>query len=179
MQFSYTQISHYLGCPRRYRHRYLDGWQEKDTRAAMLFGRAFEQALGAYFRHEDPAVSLYKEWAVYQKQPLHYSERDSWDQMLQQGIQLLERFCQEDRVRIRQPRRNLQIKFVRPLSAGNEFVAYVDAIGRLDGNACLLECHVKAWARGKSRRYLWKPKHVGRAIHYVLYEQGEIPDFDD
>src|SRR5262249_14792205 len=36
--------------------------------------------------------------------------------MLEQAIQLLNRFCQEDRVRIRQPRRNLQIKFVRPLS---------------------------------------------------------------
>jgi hypothetical protein len=31
------------------------------------------------------------------------------------------------------------IKFVRQLSAGNEFVAFVDAIGRLDGKACLLE----------------------------------------
>ena len=30
--YSYTQISQYLTCPRRYRHRYLDGWQEKDTR---------------------------------------------------------------------------------------------------------------------------------------------------
>ena len=40
MTYSYTQISQYLACPRRYRHRYLDGWQEKDTRAAMLFGRA-------------------------------------------------------------------------------------------------------------------------------------------
>jgi PD-(D/E)XK nuclease superfamily protein len=136
--YSYTQISHYLGCPRRYRHRYLDGWQEKDTRAAMLFGRAFEQALAAYFRREDAAAMLYREWAQYQKQPLHYSG-DSWDHMLHQGIQLLERFAQEDRVHIRQPRRNLQIKFVRPLSEGNEFVAYVDAIGRLDGNACLLE----------------------------------------
>ena len=152
MTYSYTQISHYLSCPRRYRHRYLDGWQEKDTRAAMLFGRAFEQALGAYFRHEDPAVTLYREWAVYQKQPLHYSERDSWDTMLQQGIQLLERFCQEDRVRIRQPRRNLQIKFVRPLSKGNEFVAYVDAIGRLDGRACLLE-----W-KTTSSRYSEQPE---------------------
>ena len=47
MTYSYTQISQYLTCPRRYRHRYLDGWKEKDTRAAMLFGRAFEQALGA------------------------------------------------------------------------------------------------------------------------------------
>ena len=43
MTYSYTQISQYLSCPRRYRHRYLDGWQEKDTRAAMLFGRAFPQ----------------------------------------------------------------------------------------------------------------------------------------
>ena len=49
MTYSYSQISQYLTCPRRYRHRYLDGWKEKDTRAAMLFGRAFEKALGAFF----------------------------------------------------------------------------------------------------------------------------------
>jgi hypothetical protein len=105
----------------------------------MLFGRAFEQALGAYFRREDPAVAFHREWATYQKQPLHYSERDSWDGMLYQGVQLLERFCQDDRVRIRQPRQNLQVKFVRPLPGSNEFVAYIDAIGKLDGCGCLLE----------------------------------------
>ena len=55
MTYTYTQISHYLSCPRRYRHRYLDGWQEKDTRAAMLFGRAFEKAVAALFRREDSA----------------------------------------------------------------------------------------------------------------------------
>jgi PD-(D/E)XK nuclease superfamily len=38
MTYSYTQISQYLTCTRRYRHRYLDGRQEKDKRAAMLFG---------------------------------------------------------------------------------------------------------------------------------------------
>jgi PD-(D/E)XK nuclease superfamily len=32
--YSYTQISQYLTCPRRYRHHYLDGWQENDTRRA-------------------------------------------------------------------------------------------------------------------------------------------------
>jgi hypothetical protein len=137
--YSYSQLSHYLSCPRRYRHRYLDGWQEKDTRAAMLFGRCFEQALGAYFRKEDAAVTLYREWSQYQKQPLRYSERDSWDRMLAQGVQLLNRFSQEDRIRIAQPRKNLQIRFVRPLSGGNDFVAYVDAMGKLDGRACLLE----------------------------------------
>jgi CRISPR/Cas system-associated exonuclease Cas4 (RecB family) len=150
--YSYTQISQYLSCPRRYRHRYLDGWQEKDTRAAMLFGRAFEQALAAYFRREDSAVALCNEWAAYQKQSLQYSERDSWDRMLQQGVQLLDRFCQEDRVRIRRSRQNLQIKFVRPLAGGNDFIAYVDAVGQLDGTDCLLE-----W-KTTSSRYPEKPE---------------------
>src|SRR5205814_558311 len=66
MVYSYTQISQYLTCPRRYRHRYLDGWQEKDTRAAMLFGRAFERALAAYFLRQDAAASLFQEWKLYQ-----------------------------------------------------------------------------------------------------------------
>jgi hypothetical protein len=137
--YSYTQISQYLTCPRRYRYRYLDGWKEKDTRAAMLFGRAFENALGALFRHEDSAAALFREWALFQEAGLRYSNGDTWDRMLQQGIQLLDRFAQDDRVSIRQPRRNLQVKFTRPVSRTNDFVAYVDALGKLDVTGCLLE----------------------------------------
>ena len=70
---------------------------------------------------------------------LEYSNGTTWDRMLQQGIQLLERFAQDDRIRVRQPRKNLQIKFTRPLPKGNEFVAYVDAIGYLDRTRRLLE----------------------------------------
>jgi len=139
MTYSYTQVSQYLTCPRRYRHRYLDGWQEKDTRAAMLFGRAFERALAAYFLREDAAAVLFREWSACQNQGPHYSNGDTWDRMLQQGIQLLDRFCQDDRIRIRQPGHNLQIKFTRQVSARNDFVAYIDAIGKLDGTRCLLE----------------------------------------
>jgi len=139
MTYSYTQISQYLTCPRRYRHRYLDGWQEKDTRAAMLFGRAFERALAAYFLREDAAAVLFREWSPCQNQGLHYSKGDSWDRMLQQGIQLLDRFCQDDRIRILQARRNQQIKFTRQVSRKNDFVGYIDAIGKLDGTRCLLE----------------------------------------
>jgi len=139
MTYSYTQLSQYLTCPRRYRHRYLDGWKEKDTRAAMLFGRAFEQALGAYFRREDPGAVLFAEWSGCQSEALHYSNGDSWDRMLRQGLMLLDRFCQDDRIQIHQPRRNLQIKFTRPVAGNNDFVAYIDAIGRLDGRRYLLE----------------------------------------
>src|SRR5438067_10005972 len=140
MIYSYTQISQYLSCPRRYKHRYLDGWKEKDTRATMLFGRAFEQAVAAYFQRQDASEVLYREWAAHRNNSdLHYSERDSWDRMLQSGVQLLEHFAQDDRIRIRQPRRNLQIKFTKPLLGQNDFVAYVDAIGELDGTRRLLE----------------------------------------
>jgi hypothetical protein len=152
MTYSYTQISQYLTCPRRYRHRYLDGWKEKDTRAAMLFGRAFEQALGAYFRQEDPGAVLFSEWSECQSQRLHCSNGDSWDRMLRQGIMLLDRFCQDDRIQVHQPRRNLQIKFTRTVAEKNDFVAYIDAIGRLDGTRCLLE-----W-KTSSSRYPEKPE---------------------
>jgi hypothetical protein len=139
MTYSYTQISQYLACPRRYRHRYLDGWKEKDTRAAMLFGRALEQALSAYFWREDASAALFREWAAHQTSQLEYSKGSTWDSMLHQGIHLLDRFAQDDRVRIHQPAKNLQIKFTRPLSQGNDFVAFVDAIGSLDGSSCLIE----------------------------------------
>jgi hypothetical protein len=138
MTYSYTQISQYLACPRRYRHRYLDGWKEKDTRAAMLFGRAFELALGAYFRREDPGEAFFREWAICKGQALQFSSRDNWDRMLEQAIMLLTRFCQENRVEVPQPRRNMQVKFTRRIGR-NEFVAYVDAVGKLDGKPCLLE----------------------------------------
>jgi CRISPR/Cas system-associated exonuclease Cas4 (RecB family) len=152
MTYSYTQISQYLTCPRRYRHRYLDGWKEKDTRAAMLFGRAFEQALGALFRGEDPGAVLFGEWSACRSQDLHYSNGDSWDRMLRQGLMLLTRFCQDGRVQVHEPRHNLQVKFTRAVAGKNDFVAYVDAIGKLDGTRCLLE-----WKTSASR-YTDEPK---------------------
>jgi PD-(D/E)XK nuclease superfamily len=154
VNYSYTQISHYLSCPRRYRHRYLDGWQEKDTRASMLFGRAFEQAIAVLFRREDPAAVLFEQWAPAEQMNLSYSGNDSWDHMLQQGIQLLERFVQDGRVRVRRPRSNQQIQFTRNLGPGNQFIAYIDAIGELDGNPCVLE-----W-KTTSARYTEEPQGI-------------------
>ena len=157
MTYSYTQISQYLTCPRRYRFRYLDGWKEKDNRAAMLFGRAFEQAIGAYFRKEDPGDVLFREWSGCKGQRLQFSCNETWDRMLEHGIMLLTRFCQDDRVRVRQPRRNLQIKVVKRLTGSNDFVAYVDAIGYLDGTRCLLE-----W-KTSSCRYPEEPNGLSRS----------------
>ncbi len=139
MIYSYTQISQYLACPRKYRYRYLDGWQEKDTRAGLLFGRSFESALGAYFHRQDATEVLFKEWSQYQHTRLDYTHGDHWDRMLQQGSKLLELFCQQDRVEIRSPQRNLQIKISKPLSSTSQFVGYIDAFGYIDGTRCVID----------------------------------------
>ena len=139
MVYSYSQLSQYLGCPRRYRHRYLDGWQEKETRAGLLFGRAFENALAALFRREDSSAVLFEQWSAYQNFPLEYSRSDNWQSMYEQGLKLLELFAQQDRVEIRYPARNLQVRVSKPLSATSEFVGYIDAYGFVDGRRCLID----------------------------------------
>jgi len=139
MIYSHTQISQYLRCPRSYRFRYLDGWREKETRAAMVFGRCFEKALAAYFHREDCAAVLFKEWGVFRDSAFEYKMGESWDRLVHQGVQLLERFVQDDRVKILRPESNLQVKLARALPEDNEFVAYIDAIGELDGKQCLID----------------------------------------
>lgn len=38
----------------------------------------------------------------------------------------------------------------------------------------------RIWSRGRSRRYLWKARHVEAAVDYVLYCQSDMPfDLDD
>ncbi len=139
MLYSYTQLAQFLSCPRRYRYRYLEGWQEKDTRAALLFGRAFENALAALFRREDAGATLFKEWAVHKDTDLDYTRGDTWRTMYDQGTKLLELFTQQDRVDIRYPRRNLQVRVSKRLTPTSEFIGYVDAYGFLDGTRCVID----------------------------------------
>jgi hypothetical protein len=113
MTYSFTQISQYLRCPRQYRYRYLDG--------------------------EDATAAFFKEWRRYQDASLAYAKNDSWDRLYHQGIHLLERFAQDDRVRIQRPKQNLQVKLTRSLPCGGDFVSYVDAIGEVDGTKCIID----------------------------------------
>src|SRR5258708_33481004 len=139
MVYSHTQISQYLRCAGSYRYRYLGGWREKETRAAMAFGRCFEYALGAYFREEDCSAALFNEWEAYRDTPFEFKKGETWDRLVHQGVHLLQRFAQDDRVRIRNPRKDLQVKFMQTLTGGGEFVAYLDAIGEIDGVRCLID----------------------------------------
>jgi hypothetical protein len=91
MIFSHTQISQYLRCPKSYRYRYLDGWREKETCAAMAFGRCFEKSLAAYFSGEDCTAALFKEWEAFRGSPFEYKKGETWDRFVHQGIHLLQK----------------------------------------------------------------------------------------
>jgi REP element-mobilizing transposase RayT len=45
---------------------------------------------------------------------------------------------------------------------------------RLLRERSLISGDTKIWSRGRSRRYLWKPRHVQAAIDYTLYGQGDF-----
>ena len=95
MIYSHTQVAHYLRCPRSYRHRYLDGWREKETRPAMVFGRCFEKALAGYFQGSDCTDILFKEWGAFRETPFEYKKGESWDRVIHQGVHLLQKFVQD------------------------------------------------------------------------------------
>ncbi len=105
----------------------------------MAFGRCFENALGAYFREEDCGAVLFNEWEAYRDAPFEYKKGETWDRLVHQGVHLLQRFAQDNRVSVRNPSKYLQIKFCRTLTGGSEFVAYLDAIGVIDGVRCLID----------------------------------------
>jgi hypothetical protein len=86
--YSYSQLSQYLASPKKYRYRYIDGWQERDTRAATIFGRVFEHALGALFRREDPAAAFQ---ALFE--PLLYSSGSNSIQSSERHVEEL--YCLE------------------------------------------------------------------------------------
>jgi hypothetical protein len=102
---------------------------KNEDKASMMFGRCFENALSVYFAGEDSTAAFFQEWRKYQDASLAYVKNDSWDRLYHRGIHLLERFAQDDRVRIQRPKENLQVKLTRSLPSGSHFLSYIDAIG--------------------------------------------------
>ena len=113
MTYSYTQISQYLQLPAPLPLP-LSGRLERERHAARPCSSAAPSSRRwpPISARDDPGAVLFRGMGQPTRTAgLSIRRRDSWDRMLQQGIQLLERFAQDDRVRVRQPRKNLQIKF--------------------------------------------------------------------
>ena len=59
----------------------------------------------------------------------------------------------------------------KPEPIADAFKSYSTRKLREEG---LIDSKTRPWARGRSRRYLWKEQNVDAAINYVLYEQGDV-----
>lgn len=91
-------------------------------------------------------------WGEYRNAGFEYKKSETWDRILRQGIQLLQHFVQDDRVRVANPKQDLQVKVTQELANGNQFVSYIDALGELDGTPCLID-----W-KTTSSRYSAEPE---------------------
>jgi PD-(D/E)XK nuclease superfamily len=87
----------------------------------------------------DCGATFHREWGAFRDTPFEYKKGETWDRLVHQGVHLLERFAQDNRIQIPEPQQHLQIKVVRDLPNTNQFVAYIDAIGELDGQRCLMD----------------------------------------
>jgi hypothetical protein len=105
----------------------------------MIFGRCFEKALESYFCGGDCGATLQREWGAFRDTSFEFKKGETWDRVVHQGVHLFERFAQDNRVHIPQSQQNLQLKVLRELPNASQFVAYIDAIGELDGRRCLID----------------------------------------
>ena len=97
-------------------------------------------AVEAQFLVEDSVRFFTEHWGRVKDTELEYANSDSWEKMLEQGQRLIEEFRGDQRVQIEDARTDFQVKFRRPLSLSpKHFLAYVDALGWVDGIHCLIE----------------------------------------
>src|SRR5512136_68952 len=154
--YSYTQLSTYLQCPLKYKYHYLDGWQARDDKSSLVFGRVFQMAVESQFLVSDSVRFFTERWTEVKDLKLEYPNGDNWEKMLEQGQQLLDQFRTDQRVQIEDGRTDFQVKIRRPLSfSPRHFLAYIDAVGWVDGIHCLIE-----W-KTSTQAY---PEHLGRVL---------------
>jgi hypothetical protein len=164
VQYSYTQVAKYLTCPLHYRYQYLDGWKDKDRRAAAQFGRIFEASLRAGLMGDDALALFRSRWSEARDLRLDYGRRDTWSAMLEQGISLLELFRQQTRIHISDPQRDLQVCYRKQLDGKRQFLGVLDGIGVVDGTKAIIE-----WKTSSMRSPDQPPGIVGLDPQLVCY----------
>jgi putative RecB family exonuclease len=103
--WSYSQISQYLRCPLQYYFERILKLERPFVPSAMALGSAVHQGLAEYHRHlklnEPLPASCVQEtflnaWqASEDRQPVQFKEKETRDELLAQGISLLELYMQE------------------------------------------------------------------------------------
>lgn len=133
---SYSSGNTFKECKRKYKLSKLDGWKEKEQKAAFKFGDCIEQSIRFFHESGLRAGSSGDEftrlWLKHQdnKELVYTDKEGSWEAMHQMGIEMLALY------EIRLPslpiyKPTFQVKYQKEVFPGSElsgidFVAYVD-----------------------------------------------------
>lgn len=144
---SYSAGLEFDHCPYKYYLHRIMGWREKDSKAALLFGRALEDAIQFYHEAggklgEEEFIRL---WAMVKDKPLAYTKKErDWDSLMRAGREMMRLYM------IRQPSMPIplntifQRQFTKevfpndPKYGGIEFYAKLDMIAYVDPNHPML-----------------------------------------
>lgn len=128
-RLSYSAASDFNSCPRKFKIKRIDGWQQREKKAALEFGNAIEAALQAY--HETPnsdmrverMFSTFEEsWSKHRgNKELTYSDKEgSWEDMHRMGQDMLRLYVIKlPKFPIRNPR--FQLRFRKEVFPGSEY----------------------------------------------------------
>jgi PD-(D/E)XK nuclease superfamily len=171
---SYSAGLEFDNCPYKYWLHRVQGWREKDTKAALLFGRALEDAVQFYHQTggkmgEEEFIRL---WLLCKDKELTYTKQEvDWDGLMRAGREMMRLY------QIRQPSLPVpmdtifQRNFTKEVFPGNEkfggieFFAKLDMITHVDPNHPMLT------------KIEWKPEYgVYRPVIVDMKTSGKDLD---
>jgi hypothetical protein len=136
LEFDHNPFSYYM-------HRVM-GWKEKDSKAALLFGRALEDAIELYHKTngkvgEEEFIRL---WAQAKDKPLVYTKREAdWATLMRSGCEMMRLYA------IRQPSLPIpmetlfQRQFTKEVFPGDPKYGGIDFYAKLDMIARVVPDH--------------------------------------
>ncbi len=132
---SYSAGLEFDACPLRFWLHRVQGWREKDNKAALLFGRALEDAIQFYHETngkigEDEFIRL---WSMCKDKELTYTKKEvNWESLMRAGREMMRLYI------IRQPSFPVpmdtifQRQFTKEVFPGNEKFGGIEFFGKLD-----------------------------------------------
>src|SRR5258708_5704570 len=128
LEFDQSPIKFYL--------RRILGWRERDSKAALLFGRALESAIQFYHEHDGHGgvEEFVRLWVVHKaNDKLVYTAREgNWESLNRAGMEMMKLYA------IRQPslpiplNTRFQRDFLKEVFPGHERFGGIDFYGKLD-----------------------------------------------
>jgi hypothetical protein len=133
---SYSAGLEFDTAPLKFKLKRILGWREKESKAALLFGRALESAIQFYHEHEGKGAveEFVRLWVAHRNNDkLKYTAKEvGWDNLNKAGQDMLKIYA------IRQPslpipmNTRFQREFLKEVFPGDERLGGIEFYGKLD-----------------------------------------------